>query len=474
MVEINLHNATNNIFLVDGGTELTYDQLLENEENIYNWLLPHVHFEIVIVQIKERFQLASAILALGRLGASALLINPNWSESEVEMILNCVKAKIVLTDNRELTYLKDLGITVIQLSECLNTPIAAPVHGSITLFGEVMMCTSGSTGEPKIVARTWTAIFSEVDAALKRLHYTSSDRIFSLAPWTHALGLVIHFLAGIRVGARLVSTLSISSQASWLRIMKREAVTIVIGVPTFYSFLLQTQITDVKIRMGLSAGAALPLDIYHSFRKLFNAPLFQYYGCTEAGAVTMPTLETVNHYPSLGRPLSNICLRIVGPQGEDLKVKEVGSICISGDGLACRIWQNGGFSVMNHEYETGDQGLLNESGELVILGRNRDRIKVNGLGLHPGEIETVLQQHPDIAEAVVIPESNTRKGTILIAYLRPLNNIPNELELRAFCRKRLAPYKIPHKYFFVKDFERDKKGQIKRIKQREEFNGAIN
>jgi len=72
-----------------------------------------------------------------------------------------------------------------------------------------------------------------------------------------------------------------------------------------------------------------------------------------------------------------------------------------------------------------------------------------------------LQQHPKIIEAVVIAENNERRGNSLVAYLRIEDNPPNELEIRTFCQERLAPYKIPHQYIFVKEFERDEKGQVK-------------
>lgn len=447
--------------MIDGKSEKTYEELQENINKMYEALLVDSSCEAIIVQIKDRFQLASIIFALGRLGSTFLLINPNWSKSEIESVLNNNMAEQIITDNTGLLPLKDLGIKILLVSELLLTEVTLPSQNPIELTGDVLMCTTGTTAEPKIVARTWDAIFSEVDAVLGRLHYSEFDRILCLAEWTHSLGFVIHFLAGIRVGARLITVSTLSAPSNWVRVMEREEATIVVGVPTFYSFLIQAPVLNLKIKMGISAGAELPRDIYEKFRAKFFAPLLQFYGCTEAGAITMQSPENEAPYPSVGKPLRNMQIRIVDEQGVPVNKGEIGFIRIKSEGLAHKILHKGKFMPMDTEYETGDQGMLSEAETLIIVGRNKRRIKINGLSLHPGEIEKVLQQHPEIIEAIVIAENNERRGTSLVAYIRTEDNPPNELEIRTFCQERLAPYKIPHKYIFIKDFERDEKGQVK-------------
>lgn len=447
--------------MIDGKVERTYQELQEYTNKMYDSLLGKLNSEVIIVQIIDRFQLACTIFALGRLGATFLLISPKWSKSEIEAVLKNTMSKQIITDNIELLPLTELGLEVLLVSALLQTEVTKPGPSLLRLSGDVLMCTTGTTDEPKIVARTWDSIISEVDSVIERLHYSEHDRIFCLAQWTHSLGFVIHLLSGIRVGARLITLSTLCSPSNWIQVMEREEVSITVGVPTFYSFLIQAPASHCKIKMGVSAGAALPRDIYDNFKAKFNAPLLQFYGCTELGAITMQSPENEIPYPSVGKQLGNIQIHIVDELGEPVNRGEVGFIRIRGKRIAHKLLDKGRFIPVETEYETGDQGMLTEADALTIMGRNMRRIKINGLSLHPGEIEKVLQQHPKIIEAVVITENDERRGTSLIAYIRPEDNPPNELEIRTFCQERLAAYKIPHKYIFVKDFERDEKGQVK-------------
>lgn len=461
MIELNLHTGSNKIFLVDSNTRRTYEDLLEQVHKLYQALQDHIGNETILVQVTDRFHLACTIFALGRLGATYLLLNPKWSVSEVEAVLNHTLSKVAITDNHELLPLTDMGIEVLSPSDLLTTETKDKYHNPISLAGKVLMCTTGTTGEPKIIARTWDAIFSEVDAVLERLNYTEQDCIFCLAQWTHSLGFVLNLLSGIRAGAKLITAPVLSTPSNWVHIMKREEVTILVGVPTFYSFLVQAPDEELNIKMGISAGAALPRDIYEKFRSKFSAPLLQFYGCTEAGAVTMQSVGHETRYPSLGKPLGITRIRILDEDGQPVGKGEIGSIRIKSKGLAHEILWKGAFVPVDSEYETGDQGMFTDEGGLIIIGRNKQRIKINGLGLHPGEVEKVLQQHPDILEAAVTTETDVRRGTSLVSYLRTVNRQPTELEIRKFCQERLATYKIPNKYIFVEDFERDEKGQVK-------------
>lgn len=461
MIELNLQIYSNKIFLVDSNVDRTYKELLENTNRMYEALQTYMENSIILVQIKDRFKLACTILALGRLESTYLLVNPQWSNCEIETVLKHTSSKIVITDNEELLSLNNKRIKILSPSELLKAKAKQMSPSLIKLMGKVLMCTTGTTGEPKIVARTWKSLFCEVDAVIERLHYTEQDHIFCLAQWTHSLGFVLHLLSGIRVGARLITSSRLCSPSKWVHIMKREEVTIVVGVPTFYSFLVQVSGAKLNIKMGISAGATLPRDIYEKFRINFSAPLLQFYGCTELGAITMQLPECETKFPSLGRPLNNMQIHIVDEQGIPVKQGEQGLICIKGDGLTHEILNKGNFISVEYEYKTGDQGILTEEDSLIVIGRNSQRIKINGLGLHPGEVEKVLQQHPNIMEAVVTAEEDIRRGTILVAYLRKKDKLPSELEIRNFCKQYLSPYKIPHRYIFVKNFERDEKGQVK-------------
>lgn len=461
-MKIDLKASNNKIFLKDCGDEKTYAELHTNIMQASEALRNYSIHGIVVVQINKRFDFAAITLALSHTGHSILLINPSYSKSELEKLLNDIAVSLVITDKMDLINLNLSEIRVVLVSELFHPSISKPQNTIINISGEILMCTSGSTGEPKIVVRTWEAISHEIESILERINYCEDDRVFSLTPWTHALGFVLHFMLGIWVKARLITTRSLNTPANWAKTIEEEGVTIIVGVPTFYSYFLQASTQNIKLKLALCAGAALPKDIYNKFKSQFNIPICHYYGCTEAGAITMPSLKKECLFPSVGQPLNNVCVRIADEKGEDLKTGEIGYIHISGKSLTHKTWQNGKFTVMGYDYETGDQGVLTDQGELIIVGRNTQRIKVNGFSVLLSEIERILEQHSDILEAVIIPKTDDQRGTILVAYIRPVDKPLNVLDLRIFCQEHLAPYKIPHSYIFVKDFERDEKGQIKR------------
>jgi len=465
LVCLNLCSGDNEVFLVSSKERKTYEELAKQTSQICSLLKKYRNEEennIVLVQIQDRFQMASVSFALGRIGRDFLLVNSKFSIGEIDTLLIQTAAKLVITDNQELIGLEKRGIKVLYLSEIYMLENKEKHEEEIQLSGQVLMCTTGTTGTPKIVARTWDAIFHEVDAVVNRLKYTQNDHIFCLAQWTHSLGFIVNFLSGVRVGARLIAMPELSTPASWVHTIEKEKSTVVIGVPTFYSFLVQVLKKKGNLRMGVSAGAALPKDIYQEFCKKTGVPLLQFYGCTEAGAITMQSPENETPYPALGKPLDDMQICIVDENNRPVKQGEIGFIRIKSPGLAHAILQDGAYISMEEEYLTGDQGMLTEEGSLIVVGRNQNRIKVNGLGLHLGEVEKVLQLHSEIVEALVKTEYDARRGNVLVAYIRARDKRLNEIEIRNFCTEHLASYKIPHRFEFVDDFKRDAKGQIAR------------
>ena len=213
--------------------------------------------------------------------------------------------------------------------------------------------------------------------------------------------------------------------------------------------------------MALSSGATLTKDIYEKVKSRLNIPLLHIYGCTEIGSVSIPTPDDL--FPSVGKPTKNVSVRITDENGADLEHSEIGYIYVKGSNLVHQIWQDNGFITVDcDEYEIGDQGMLTDHGDLIVVGRNKHRIKVNGLSLHLSEVEDVLLQHKNIIGAVVVSKSDENRGNLLIAYIQPVDKPPGEVELRIYCQAHLAPYKIPHRFIFVDKFEKDEKGQLNR------------
>ncbi|HUR32617.1 MAG TPA: long-chain fatty acid--CoA ligase [Vicinamibacterales bacterium] len=260
------------------------------------------------------------------------------------------------------------------------------------------------------------------------------------------------------------------------------------GVPTLYVGILnhpdvQSGKVDFKsIKICFSGAAALLAETKARFEQITGGRIVEGYSLTEAMmALCVNPVEGPNKLGSVGLPLPDVAVRIY--EGEDgvreMPTGQVGEICFSGAQLMVGFWdrpEETSTVLRDHIDDdgvrrwlhTGDLGYLDEDGYLFIVDRKKDLIKTSGYQVWPREVEEVLAAHPAVAEVGVAGVADETKGEAVRAWvvLRP-GAQATEAELRAFCRERLAAYKVPGKVEFRKDLPKTMVGKILRRALRE-------
>jgi long-chain acyl-CoA synthetase len=261
------------------------------------------------------------------------------------------------------------------------------------------------------------------------------------------------------------------------------------GVPTLYVALLnhpdvQRGKVDFKsIRICFSGASALMADTKKRFEALTGGRIVEGYSLTEAMmALCVNPVEGPNKTGSVGMPLPDVQVRIFdADEGtREMPAGEVGEICFSATQLMTGFWNRpeetssvlhdhvgpGGSTRWLH---TGDLGYMDEDGYLFIVDRKKDLIKTSGYQVWPREIEETLSAHPAVSEVGVVGVPDELKGEVVHAWVvLRAGTSANEEELRAFCREKLAPYKVPAHIIFKTELPKTMVGKVLRRALREQ------
>ncbi len=266
------------------------------------------------------------------------------------------------------------------------------------------------------------------------------------------------------------------------------------GVPTLYVALLnhpdvqQGKIDFKSIRICFSGAAALMAETKQRFESLTGGRIVEGYSLTEAMmALVVNPVKGANKPGSVGMPLPDVHVRIYDAEEgvREMPPSEVGEICFAGEQLMTGFWNRPAetaASLRDHVdgdgtgrwLHTGDLGYLDEDGYLFIVDRKKDLIKTSGYQVWPREIEEALATHPAVAEVGVAGVADDMKGEAVWAWvvLRG-GHTASEAELRAFCKERLAPYKVPSRIELRSDLPKTMVGKVLRRALREEAEASV-
>jgi long-chain acyl-CoA synthetase len=272
--------------------------------------------------------------------------------------------------------------------------------------------------------------------------------------------------------------------------IRRVKPTFLSGVPTLFIALLnhpdvQRGTVDFSsIKTCFSGAAALMADTKRRFEALTGGRIVEGYSLTEAMmALCINPAQGENKLGSVGMPLPDVLVSIYdGDEGTRvLAAAEVGEICVSAPQLMAGYWnqpEETDIALREHVDEdgtrrwlhTGDLGYLDEDGYLFIVDRKKDMIKTSGFQVWPREIEEVLATHPAVAEVGVAGTSDPIKGEVVHAWVvLRAGQTASEQELRAYCRERLAAYKVPARVAFRDTLPKTMVGKVLRRVLKEEI-----
>jgi acyl-CoA synthetase (AMP-forming)/AMP-acid ligase II len=316
---------------------------------------------------------------------------------------------------------------------------------------------SGTTGLAKGVMLTHRACLTNVVQMLTSSPVSPADRVLAVAPFFHAVGLVVLAGRALARGATLV-TLPRFDVTGFLAALQDHRITQTVVVPPIVLALARHPAVDrydLSSLEWLGCGAApLSAELQQDCAERIGCPVGQGYGMTEATAgIALWPVGTPVVPGSSGRLLPGIRARITDPEtGGDLAPGQAGELWVRTPALMTGYLGNPAASAATVDEDgslhTGDIARFDADGSLFLLDRAKELIKVKGFQVAPAELEALLRSHPAVADAAVIPVPDERAGELPMAYVVPAQQVTPQ-ELIDYVAARVAPYKRIHQVAFT-------------------------
>ncbi|MEV5516090.1 long-chain fatty acid--CoA ligase [Streptomyces flaveolus] len=334
-----------------------------------------------------------------------------------------------------------------------------PLPGVADAGGEdmaVLLYTSGTTGRPKGAVLTHAGLRHNTEVnSIEVQRMTPDDVVVGCLPLFHIFGQICTMSAAVRGGASLV-LIPRFEPGTVLDAVARERATVFEGVPTMYAALLQhPSEADVStLRMCISGGASLPVEILHGFERRFGCPVLEGFGMSETSpVVTFNHPDRPRKAGSIGTPIRDVEVRLVNDAGQDVAPGEIGELAVRGPNVMKGYWNRPAetqAAVPDGWLRTGDLARADEDGYLYIVDRKKDLIIRGGYNVYPREIEEVLHEHPAVALAAVVgvPHAELGEEVAAAVVLRAGGQATAE-ELRAYVKDQVAAYKYPRRVWLV-------------------------
>lgn len=337
--------------------------------------------------------------------------------------------------------------------------------------------TSGTTGHPKGALLTHSGMLVDAWGSARRLRVTPADRWTSIIPLFHCVGCIMSLLGCLQTGACYVGVAGFDAEQMF-RVIEAERCTLLSGVPTTYLAMADHPARErhdlSSLRAGTCGGADCdPQVLARCAEMLPIAGLCQVYGQTEVCTlVACPEPDDPERFATAGRPLPGLRVRIADTRdGRTLSPGSIGEIVVRGAtvmrGYHERDAETAEVLSPDGWLRTGDLGYLTPEGRLVIAGgRLRDMIIRGGENVYPAEIENVLVTHPAVTEAAVFGEPDDYYGERVAAAVR-LECEARAADLVAYCKERLAGFKVPATFYRVDTLPFTASGKVRKTVLRE-------
>jgi len=332
----------------------------------------------------------------------------------------------------------------------------------------VILYTSGSSGAPKGVRLTHGNLLANTRGAAEAAGFSPDERVLAALPMFHTFALTTTLLAPLLAGGS-VHTLARFSPEAVLRAIEKTRATVFLAVPSMLRLLARAQAAagaDLSsLRFVVSGGEGLPKRARDEFERATRCPICEGYGLTECSPVVALNRPEDNRPGTVGRPLPGTEVRVASDEGTTLAPGEEGEVQVRGPhvmaGYHNRPEETAAALTADGWLRTGDLGRLEADGYLSITGRLKELIIVAGENVAPAEVEGVLLDHPAVAEAAVVGVPDEARGETVVAFVVS----PDALDaraLRAHCRERLAPHKVPRRVETLAELPKGPTGKVLR------------
>ncbi|MHB8511147.1 MAG: o-succinylbenzoate--CoA ligase [Actinomycetota bacterium] len=464
--------------LVIGPKKFTYADLEERASKAAG-LLKSIDVERgdrVATYLNNSIEYVDIMLACARIGAICVPLSTRLTAPELEFITNDAQASTLvyesaLSKNVE-QFISNTAVKNVLVTRggTYDAALAAarshPVEDSSSDETLAIIYTSGTTGRPKGAMLTHGNFFWTNLNIVLALDITEEERTLMVLPMFHIGGWNVNTFSVWWKGGTVYVEESFDP-ARTLKLIERERITSMMGVPTIYQLLADHELfasTDLSsVRNFVCGGAPLPVSLIERYQAR-GLSFIQGYGLTEAApnCLMLAKEDSVRKAGAAGRPYFYADVRVVDEHDAPVKPGESGEIIVGGPSVMKGYWnlpEETAKALREGWLRTGDVGRIDEEGYITIVDRVKDMFISGGENVYPAEIEKTLASHPAIVEAAVIGVPDDRWGEAGCAFV-VLRKAVSQEEIRAFCSERLAKFKVPRDVVFTDSLPRNATGKL--------------
>jgi long-chain acyl-CoA synthetase len=466
-----------------------YDQKITYEEMHHN-IRQYVTYlqqaglkagDVIALSCYNTPEFIYSYFAITQLGAVVVPLNLMLTLEEIVFIIRDSNAKAMFIHENILTKLKSepaalkagLGFehvftlgseltSVIHSLEPSDFPDPDPKSVSTLLY------TSGTTGKPKGAMLSHRNLMANTASCMEALHHKAEDVFVCVLPMFHTFGFTTSVLLPLFAGSSIVIHEAFHPKEIMQSLVQNK-ITVFCGVPAMFVVLAQAlregKAAFPDLRLAVSGGSPLPVEILNLFVHHYNIPLMEGYGLTEASPVVcFNPLHGEKKPGSVGLPLAGVEVRIIDDKEQTLEPNEVGEIIVRGPNVMLgylHLPEATAETIVDGWLHTGDMGYIDHEGYVYIVDRKKDMIITRGLNVYPREIEEVLYQHPGVLEAAVIGVPDEVKGEVIKAFVVAKEEESlNRRSILDFLKPKLASYKLPRHVEVVDHLPKNAAGKI--------------
>jgi long-chain acyl-CoA synthetase len=487
------------IAVVSEEESFTYKQLDELTSNIaanLQWKFGVEKGDRVATIIGNRHHFPLIVYACAKLGAIMVPVNVKLSPSEMHYIIGHSDVKVVISEQKyfsKLVEIKNLGGNVLPADDSIimidgentfnklleESPSFRDVEVD-ELDPAYILYTSGTTGRPKGAVLTHINVIHSLMNFQMIFQTDSSMKTLIAVPMFHVTGLVGQLLHMCYVGGTAYSMERYQNKAYIHYILKHQ-INFLFNVPTI--FIMMSTEDDFKnntfefVTKVAFGGAPIYQQTFTMLQQAFpNAELHNAYGSTEttSPATLMPVSYPDSKIQSVGLPVPVAEIKIMGANGEECEIGEVGELYIRGPMVVKKYWRNPDANAENFTdgyWHSGDLGYQDEDGYIYIKDRKKDMINRAGEKIFSIEVEDVLKSHQLINEAAVVgvpdPIYGEKVKAFIVSDVLGEDDIPS---IQEYCLQHLAKFKVPEVFEFIDELPRNASGKILKHSLKERVN----
>lgn len=340
--------------------------------------------------------------------------------------------------------------------------------------------TGGTTGRSKAAVLSHSNLVANVRQV--NIWFTGySERgkeiVLTALPLYHVYALTCNALCYLDTGGHNILITDPRDTKAFIAEMKKWPFTTMTGVNTLYQSLADhpdlKEVDFSSFKLSSAGGMAVLESTARSWAEVTGSELLEGYGLSETSPVVCTNPKDIDGYTgSIGLPLPNTDVSLRDDDGHEVPIGEPGEFCVRGPQVMKEYWNapaaTAACMTEDGYFKTGDVAVMDSDGFFRIVDRKKDMILVSGLNVYPNEVENAVTLHPDIVEAACIgvPNKNSTESVKVFVVLKPGVEL-SEMDIRDYCREKLAAYKVPKYVEFRRELPKTNVGKILRRALRE-------